>query len=639
MVMRWLPVAMAAILILGFASILTHQNGQMATVSSGSWSRDSGPENPAAVRRRAQKKLGVLIAGGVALGAGALGFDIARFSNLLSDDPARAESYVDKLVSQNGQAFPLPVMPGPVQSMSPGSILYRQDLGDLQYMDGFGNRTRSWIYPQSEIRVSSTGIATQSPLGIMNDGADYGVDTVGTSTMGGQEAVNFLGTGAGVVKFLQGTFTLTSTLTIANSGVLIRGTNLATGVKSNQGETPSNFGTTLTIPNGANIPVIAIGSPTNHFRGWSLQYITIDGNKANQSGSPNGINIYAANGWMEQVEVRKVLGNGVVTFTTSPADSGEDFIVLNSSVHDCGSNGYLLQHADARLIYGNVFANGGSGLSAVSGAGGIIVSVVNFYSNGQGVSVDGTTGFIIGDRFVGCSFDHNNNNGMILKGGIYNLTVSANSFWNNSVSGANGGNHLNSDGTNGSVSITVAGNAFFQDSNGTAMTFSVVETNMPTGSQLIYTGNQFKNLKVSGPQLSLSSYGYNLGNIGTGTNDGFTGIKFLVGTQDDRVGLTGVDASPITIYTVGATDELLCFIIGINITTYGSGTVSYQLKFTDTGSNVPTMATSRASAGVQPLAPWLQRAKAGTAVTVQVTGAGSLCTFNVSATVEKVQNN
>ncbi len=116
---------------------------------------------------------------------------------------------------------------------------------------------------------------------------------------------------------------------------------------------------------------------------------------------------------------------------------------------------------------------------------------------------------------------------------------------------------------------------------------------------------------------------------------GQTRLPIIVGV-DDRVNLNATDPSPITIYTVSANDEFLAIEVEICPYAYASGTISYDASYTDSAGGSKGVAAN-ATSNAQVFSRALLRCKAGTNVTVQVTANGNSSTFAVACTVTRIQ--
>src|SRR6266567_3730582 len=112
--------------------------------------------------------------------------------------------------------------------------------------------------------------------------------------------------------------------------------------------------TILKLKNGANADSIhtyhfSTLDGTNNTGGvinWSIKDLTIDGNKANQTGASNGISAYGYGWIMDSVRVRNCYTHGMYSNWSSAGTAIYDSMeaqMVNCKFHDCGAVGLNLQ--------------------------------------------------------------------------------------------------------------------------------------------------------------------------------------------------------------------------------------------------------------------------------------------------------
>jgi hypothetical protein len=129
------------------------------------------------------------------------------------------------------------------------------------------------------VTVSPVGIAKGYP---MNNGADYGPDTPGTTTGGIQEAVNSLGLGGGTIVLLTGgTFDISSQITVAAHGVfLISASRLKTQDSAGDDLVHSGTDPVMIRATSAMTSMFQWGEDTSGstYRGGGMAGVCLDGN-------------------------------------------------------------------------------------------------------------------------------------------------------------------------------------------------------------------------------------------------------------------------------------------------------------------------------------------------------------------------
>jgi hypothetical protein len=148
-------------------------------------------------------------------------------------------------------------------------------------------------------------------------------------------------------------------------------------------------------------------------------------------------------------------------------------------------------------------------------------------------------------------------------------------------------------------------------------------------------GNLDLNANTQSPVLSLGNHRFiklviTYNNINT-VGFGLTPVYGL----DNRKGITSADASPITLYTPNATNQVYKVKARINATALGtSGSATYTIKWTENGVVLSQALTVSSVNSPQSLDILIQP-DANTPITAQITALTS-ATVNVSAEVEQV---
>lgn len=369
------------------------------------------------------------------------------------------------------------------------------------------------------VTVSPVGYTNVFPslTGLPNDGADFGPDTTMnggagvsgapyTDTMGIQEAINYIeAAGGGTIFLLPGVYTVGSTLEVTVPGVIIRGAMPRTGEMDS--DVPPYTPSMVQAAAGLNAALLIVssdpsavsGGSTEGFRGFLCADVIFDGNASKQTAG-DVVWCAAADSVFERCEIRNGFNNGLSTFDTNPANGGENMQLVNTHVHDNGSNGIEVGHADLRIDGGEIFGNGGAGIGGSGGnLGGLQVRGVNIYANSVGIDygTGGSSSSSVNNGYVcQCSIDHNYTAGVILQGVIYNVSFSAVTFWDNGDGGGTpptGYAHvIITEYSYGGVYATFSGCTFLGDSGAPNLEYEVYSTNGT--HHTVFSGCSFVNL-------------------------------------------------------------------------------------------------------------------------------------------------
>lgn len=194
----------------------------------------------------------------------------------------------------------------------------------------------------SPIGTSTTGVT------VTNNGAQYGPDTVGTTTSGVQEALTALQATGGKIKLLQGAFQINTPLTYtSNFPLTIEGTTRGRreNIASPAGESPYWYGTYLLGNNlSSGQTVLTIQATTTNLGLCKLVDFAIRNQALSYVGStiPNifGLNFSGGSGSPSQISVDNVMfeyvTNPVVmnNFNNGPIDIGLiEFVFCSAGVN------------------------------------------------------------------------------------------------------------------------------------------------------------------------------------------------------------------------------------------------------------------------------------------------------------------
>jgi parallel beta-helix repeat protein len=205
-------------------------------------------------------------------------------------------------------------------------------------------------------------------------------------------AINDLPTFGGRVILLEGNYNISSSIQILKNYVTLEG----------QGE-----GTILFLTNNANVRVIQVGNGTTSFEGITIKNLKINGNKANQTTSVDGIYFY-----------------GTLTYTIKKSS------VINCRIENCKRNGITFTSVEDSLVAYNQLNN--NGVDGLEVGGGIRNRVIGNY-----ISFNGTKGIDLGDfdDVISGNIIYNNGaSGIYIEGGDRN-TIIGNILRNNTYDG------------------------------------------------------------------------------------------------------------------------------------------------------------------------------------------------------------
>jgi len=193
-----------------------------------------------------------------------------------------------------------------------------------------------------------------------------------------QSALDALPAGGGLVFVKEGTYTLTSTITIAKSNVTLAGQGDATIIK---------------IGDGADINAITLGDGVDPYSNIVIRDLKIDGNEDNQASNGIGIKI------LGQVSRVVIDGCHVVETRDFSVDSDQDssYLTIINCLFDSDAGGVNVNYCHNFVFAFNVIAT-------ASHIGVWLYNSNNFLLLGNYIKNPGTVGFSSANIFCsGCS--------------------------------------------------------------------------------------------------------------------------------------------------------------------------------------------------------------------------------------------
>jgi len=204
-----------------------------------------------------------------------------------------------------------------------------------------------------------------------------------------QDAIDDLPTGGGVVYIKEGTYTITSSITITSSNVSLIGTGYATKIY---------------LDDNVERNCIVIGDGSTSYENILIKDLQIDGNKANQVGTSRGIQVYTniTSSRIEGCWIHDCGGSGIFCYTSC------NNVIINNQ---CNSNDWhgirILSTSNNNIIANNQCnSNGRDGIHLSESSDNIIVGNIckdNDVDNtatydGIGIHLDSNNNIISGNR-------------------------------------------------------------------------------------------------------------------------------------------------------------------------------------------------------------------------------------------------
>lgn len=229
------------------------------------------------------------------------------------------------------------------------------------------------------------------------DVRDYGAkgDGISDDTIFVQAAIDDASTlySGGTVFFEEGTY-LVQTLTMRSFVHLIGSGIEATVLKLKSG-------TNADLVQGANAPSLinisganGTGS-TGGIANWSIQDITLDGNKANQTAGPSyPLRAYGYGFILHNLRIRNGYSGGILADwnggSSSPGFDAMSAAISNFKIHDC--NGIGLEWGgphDSYFVNGEIFKSGSHNIHIGPNASAMVFTNVHSWGSATGVSAVG----------------------------------------------------------------------------------------------------------------------------------------------------------------------------------------------------------------------------------------------------------
>lgn len=254
------------------------------------------------------------------------------------------------------------------------------------------------------LQVSSgASLRSMIPLGL-NAVTQFGADPTGTndSAPAIQAALNALGAQGGTVFMPAGTYKVGSTLAIPAKCGLV-GSPSATN-KVNPAK-PS----VLKLANGVSNHMISVSAANVY-----ISHLELDGNKANQTVSPNFPDVVLLNAGSDW----SVIDNCYIhdsTYNGIAVNNGVQAIrIQDSSIQNAGNIGVLLGTGSSDHHISRCLIGSSAGANIFTGAYVVHITECDIWSAGtHGIQVDGT-GTGTGTLITNCGIDRNSNHGILV---------------------------------------------------------------------------------------------------------------------------------------------------------------------------------------------------------------------------------
>ena len=206
------------------------------------------------------------------------------------------------------------------------------------------------------------------------DGTKYASDGVGI-----QQAIDALGASGGKVILPQGTYNVTSTITITQSNITLEGVGEATK---------------LYLTNAADVDVIQLGNASDSYSHINVLNLEIDGNDANQTAGGLQCIEFTANVTESKVEGCYIHNANLAGIRIDIASHYNK--IINNYVHDNGSGGSssggITLLGDYNIVSGNKISENSLEGITVTGSKYSIIDGNTFISNYDAISEGGSAG-------------------------------------------------------------------------------------------------------------------------------------------------------------------------------------------------------------------------------------------------------
>lgn len=354
-----------------------------------------------------------------------------------------------------------------------------------------------------------------------------------------QAAIDALPATGGLVKLMDGTYNITTKITVLKSDVTLAG---------------CGRNTILFQPNTTNITLLEVSDNTRR-EGFRLTNLRLDGNRANNTGSWDGINlrdifdVTIDNCWIDNC------GSGVFGYAIdAPADGPEHFIITNNHFLNCGSGTIGGGIKASFMVKGTISHNTFDDCTNYNiDAPSSCTIIGNIFNNGVDQIISPKESTIIGNYatgatdFISGAEDHTNiignhaPDGTIKATGDW-VTIDGNYVELRGMSSTgdyctiNGNTLYRTSSGNSSIKVTgnnttISGNTINDDQSNNAAIYV-------TGSSCSITGNVMTKVDREGIEISGGDHciitGNSIKNCSEDTDDTYSGI-LLTGTSTYNV--------------------------------------------------------------------------------------------------------
>jgi parallel beta-helix repeat protein len=357
-------------------------------------------------------------------------------------------------------------------------------------------------------------------------GADYVCDGIADQEEINQ-AINDLPTSGGRVLLLEGTYNISSPITILKNNVTLEG---------------QGAGTKLFLVNGANCNVINVGNGATALEGIRIANLRIDGNKANQTDILKGIYFLGASGYLitksiiEGCLIENCYLYGIYWMYS------DNNVITGNQVRGNAGGGIIAWFSNNNTITGNRISEGYLGISFANSNNNVITGnrIISNGSNGIELNYANnntvTGNQINGNLNCGIGFDHANNNtitGNQINGNFDGIYISAST--NNTITGnqINGNNQRGIYFSGGVNNNTITGNQVNSNRNGIFIVSS--SNNTIIGNRCQGNSEYGINIYDSSSNNNLIAKNYLTQNNAGSLNDNGTGTIKGASTENDNV--------------------------------------------------------------------------------------------------------
>lgn len=203
--------------------------------------------------------------------------------------------------------------------------------------------------PHTWVTLTGAPIVTVSPVGKaqgypVNNGADFGPDTPGTTTSGIQEALTSLSTSGGTCRLLAGIFNVSTPITIIGDGIAVLGAGCTPFQPAPSGGTQISLMSTFTAGD-----YLFLSDPTIHQSTFSNSGLKFADFSIECGGYGSGFNLVGVWGSIhENVSVQNAHENGFQILETGSAGGLNHLVACSTYV--CAGSGFVINSAGGSLV-------------------------------------------------------------------------------------------------------------------------------------------------------------------------------------------------------------------------------------------------------------------------------------------------